>query len=163
MKNLVCLLLSLFVALSVQAQERKRDLYDPEANATLEIESLIKQANQENKHIILQVGGNWCGWCYLFHDFIKENEELNKIVEDNYLLYHLNYSKENKNTALLAKYQFPQRFGFPVLLILNQEGSLIHTQNSALLEEGKGYDLKKVKEFFMGWTAEALDPSTYNK
>ena len=163
MKNLLCLLCSLFVVFAVQAQEKKRDLYNPEANAATDIESLISQADQENKHIILQVGGNWCGWCYLFHDFVKDNEELSQIVNDNYLVYHLNYSKENNHTELLAKYQFPQRFGFPVLLILNQKGELIHTQNSALLEEGKGYDLKKVKAFFKSWTTTALDPASYNK
>ena len=163
MKNLFCLFFSLFIVLTIQAQEKKRDLYHPEADAKADIEALVKQADQEDKHVILQIGGNWCGWCYLFHDFVKDNEELSSIVNENFLVYHLNYSKENKNTELLAKYQFPQRFGFPVLLILNQKGELIHTQNSALLEEGKGYNLKKVKEFFTAWTTSAIDPATYNK
>ena len=40
----------------------------------------------------------------------------------NYVVYHLNYSKENYNAKLLTKYNFPQRFGFPVFLILDGEG-----------------------------------------
>ncbi len=167
MKNsrflLITFSLLLFFSSSALGQERKKDLYHPEANAVQDIASLVEQAKKENKHIILQVGGNWCSWCYLFHDFVQENPEIKKIVEQNYLVYHLNYSKENKNETLLAQYQYPQRFGFPVLLILDTDGKLIHTQNSALLEEGKGYNKKKVSEFFNSWTTKALDPASYNK
>ncbi|MFT5165634.1 MAG: thiol:disulfide interchange protein [Saprospiraceae bacterium] len=167
MKKILAILLSLAFLLSIQtvslAQKSYGNLYDPETNAADDIEALIVQAKKEKKHIILQVGGNWCGWCYLFHDFIEANNEVKEIADQNYLTYHLNHSQDNKNLDLLNKYSHPERFGFPVLLILNSEGILVHTQNSALLEEGKGYNVKKVKEFFTGWTPTALDPASYKE
>ena len=76
-------------------------------------------------------------------------------------MYHLNYSEENKNEKLFAKYGYPQRFGFPVFIILDENGNRIHIQNSAYLEEGKGYSKDKIAEFFEGWSPAALDPKNY--
>ena len=59
----------------------------------------------------------------------------------------VNYSKENKNLAEMKKLEFPQRFGFPVFVILDSNGKRIHTQNSSYLEEGDGYSKKKVIDF----------------
>jgi len=167
MKKITTLALCFTLLLSFQnnsfSQKSYGDLYNPEADANQDIEQLINIAKETNQHIIVQIGGNWCVWCYRFHDFVKENPEIQAIVDENYLIYNLNYSQENMNEEILAKYRFPQRFGFPVMLILNNEGKLIHTQNSALLEAGKGYDATKVKEFFLGWTKKALDPASYEK
>lgn len=78
-----------------------------------------------------------------------------------YVFVLLNYSKENKNPDVLADLGFPQRFGFPVFVILDEEGSRIHTQNSAYLEEDKSYNEKKVLQFLRHWTPAALDPKNY--
>jgi hypothetical protein len=76
-------------------------------------------------------------------------------------VYHLNYSEENKNAAIFKEYGFPNRFGFPVFLIVNADGNLMHTQNSSYLELGKSYDAPKVKEFLLSWTNKALQASSY--
>ena len=85
------------------------------------------------------------------------------MVNSNYIVYHLNYSKENKNTDLLTTYQFPQRFGFPVFLVLNEKGDLLHTQTSWYLESGKGYDKEKVTAFFNDWGKKVFDPLQYKE
>ena len=84
-----------------------------------------------------------------FNDFVTTDSSIDSLIKSNYVVYHMNYSKENKNKELLAKYGFPQRFGFPVFLILNEEGELIHTQNHpGTWKMGKGYDKEKVIGFF---------------
>ena len=76
----------------------------------------------------------------------------------------MNYSKENYNAKLLAKYGYPQRFGFQVFLVLNGDGKLIETQNSWYLEDGKkSYDRDKVIEFLTDWSPLALDPKQYKE
>jgi hypothetical protein len=75
----------------------------------------------------------------------------------------LNYSNENKNFDLMAEFGYPQRFGFPVFVILNPDGTRIHTQNSAYLEEEKSYSEKKVIEFLKHWSPESLNPANYKK
>jgi thioredoxin-related protein len=141
----------------------KFKLYNPGENAEKGIEDAVKMAKKENKNVFVQVGGNWCIWCARFNDLISNDPSIDSLVRANYIVYHLNYSKENYNAGLLKKYRFPQRFGFPVFLILDGKGDLIHTQNSEYLEEGKGYNRSKVIEFFNGWTTTALDPKQYKE
>lgn len=130
--------------------------YNPKENAEAKIAELVKKAKKENKNIILQAGGNWCIWCLRFNNFVQTTPELKNIVDENYLYYHLNYSPENKNVKTFAKYGNPgEKFGYPVFIVLNKNGKIIHTQDSAVLEEGKGYSKEKVKEFFNSWKPKA--------
>ncbi|MCX6206834.1 MAG: hypothetical protein NTZ19_11345 [Bacteroidetes bacterium] len=78
-------------------------------------------------------------------------------------MYHLNYSSENQNDDVFAKYSYPQRMGFPVFLVLDKDGKLLHTQNSSYLEEGRGYNKSKVIGFFSDWSVAAMDPKYYPK
>ena len=141
------------------AAEEKAKLpkpYNAAENAEARIAELVKQAKAENKNIILQAGGNWCIWCLRFNDFVQTTPELKEIVDANYFYYHLNYSPENKNEKVFAKYENPgAKFGYPVFIVLDQNGKMIHTQDSAVLEEGKGYSTQKVKEFFLKWTTKS--------
>ncbi|QCX54190.1 thioredoxin family protein [Elizabethkingia sp. JS20170427COW] len=126
--------------------------YNPKENAEAKIAELIQKAQKENKNIMIQAGGNWCIWCLRFNDFVQKTPELKKIVDDNYLYYHLNWSPENKNEKLFTQYGNPgAQYGYPVFIVLNKNGKQIHTQNSAVLEEGKGYSVQKVKDFFLAW------------
>lgn len=126
--------------------------YHPEDDAEAKIAALVKQAQADNKNIILQAGGNWCIWCLRFNNYVQTTPELKEMVDRNYLYYHLNYSPENKNEKVFAKYGDPgKKFGYPVFIVLDKNGKQIHTQDSALLEEGDGYSLEKVKAFFEKW------------
>jgi len=63
----------------------------------------------------------------------------------------------------MAELGYPQRFGFPVFVVLDDKGVRLHTQNSEYLEEGKGYSTDKILEFFKNWSTRALDPKSYEK
>ena len=122
--------------------------YNPTENAEARIAELVKQAQTENKNIILQAGGNWCIWCLRFNNFVQTTPDLKNIVDDNYLYYHLNYSPDNKNEKVFENYDNPgEKYGYPVLLVLDQKGNLIHTQETGSLEHEKGYSVEKVKSF----------------
>ena len=162
MKKLFALTTGLiFTVLSFSQDMTKFNLYKPDDDAKKEIESAIKQAKESGKHVMLQIGGNWCVWCARFNDFVTNDKSLDSSLNANYVVYHLNYSKENKNLDILKKYSFPQRFGFPVFLVLNEKGELLHTQTSWYLEAGKGYDKEKVSAFFNDWGKKAFDPEQY--
>lgn len=162
MKNPFFLLTFLLVSSFVFSQE-KFNLYNPDADAKAEIAAATAKAKQENKHVFIQIGGNWCGWCKLFHDLTTTDEELKSYIAQNYEVVHLNYSKENQNLDVLEQLEFPQRFGFPVFVILDGNGKRIHTQSSGYLEEGKGHSQKKVMEFLQAWSVKALDKESYKK
>lgn len=139
----------------------KFDLYKPGENAEEAINKAVKQAKAEGKNVFIQIGGNWCIWCMRFNDFVTADKQLDSAMHAGFVVYHLNYSKENFNKKLLERFEFPQRFGFPVFIVLNGEGKRIHTQNSEYLEQGKSYNKEKVLQFFDSWNTRALNPKQY--
>lgn len=150
------------ISYTSRAQTAESKLYHPEANAENEISTAIKKAKAEKKYVLLQGGGNWCSWCIEFARFCKADDKIDSVINAAFVWLHLNYSKENYNKVLFAKYGYPQRFGFPVFLILNEKGELIHTQNSEYFEDGKkSYNREKVQTFLEQWSPAARDPKKY--
>jgi len=162
MKNLflLAMVLPIFTGVAAQSTVEKK-LYDPAANAETQIAVVVEAAAQHGKFVLIVAGGNWCSWCIEFNRFCHENHSIDSLLEHSFVEYHLNYSKENKNLPVFRNYGFPQRFGFPVFIILDGKGNRIHTQNSSYLEKGESYDDKKVLEFLSDWSPDALDPSKY--
>ena len=151
---------------TVLAQEKKDlvqksetvKIYNPQANAKAEIDAAIAKAKKADKNVFIQVGGNWCSWCIAFHNLVNETPDLKRYLNTNYETVLVNYSPENKNAEVLAGLGYPGRFGFPVFVILDGNGKVLHIQNSAYLEEGKGHSVKKVMDFLKGWTSAAIKP-----
>jgi thioredoxin-related protein len=152
----------LFLSFSVEAQE-KISLYNPDADARKDLETAIVTAREQHKHVLIQVGGNWCPWCVRLHGVFETETKIDSILKSDYVFLLINYSKENKNEVVLADLGYPQRFGFPVLLVLDQEGHRLHTQNTAYLEKDKGYDTERLIGFLLDWNEKALDPKSYVK
>ena len=139
------------------------ETYDPTADALADIKSAIAIAKETNKHVFVKVGGDWCGWCKLYAKFTEADAEIMQVMEENYVVVLVNYSQENKNPAAMVTLGYPQRFGFPVFVIIDGNGTILHTQDTALLEEGKGYNKQYVLRFLNVWTPVAMDPSLYQK
>ena len=162
MRKIFVLLVSVFVAANVFAQETK--LYDPTADAEKDIAAVIKQAKEQHKFVLIMGGGNWCSWCTEFNRFSKADKQIDSVLNSAFIWYHLNISKENENKKVFASLGYPQRFGFPVFVVLNENGERIHTQNSEYLEDGKkSYDKEKVQSFLEMWSPKALSPEMYGK
>ena len=158
MKTILLFLLLSFTI--VKAQEKK--LYNPDANASKDIAAAIELAKKEHKYVLIQGGGNWCSWCIEFARFANADPQIDSLLKSSFVWYHLNYSKENKNPEIFKRLDYPQRFGFPIFIILDENGKRIHTQNSEYLEDGKkSYAKSKVLAFLEMWTPNALNPKMY--
>ncbi len=152
----------LVVSFSFSVFSQREKLYDVNADGLQQFKTATEQAAKEHKHVMVQIGGNWCSWCYKFHDFYKNDAELDSMIQADYVVIRVNYDKSKKNEKLFAQLGYPQRFGFPVIVICDAEGKRLHTQNSWYLEDGKGsYDRKKFSEFLRNWTVNAISPENY--
>lgn len=164
MKNIILIAcFFLFSGISNAQQATKAKLYDTTANPQTDIKKAIGRAKKEHKNVLLQVGGNWCIWCTRFHQTVQGNDTLSQLMQQNYVVVHVNYDQYNKNAAIWKTLGFPQRFGFPVFVILDETGKQIHIQNSAYLEEGKGYSHEKIAEFLGGWSPAAIRGETLKR
>lgn len=166
MKRILLIAFCLFLlsgSFVASAQNQKPAIYNPQANASAELAAAIKTANATNKHVLVQIGGNWCSWCIKFHNFTTTDAQLDSTLKADFVVLKINHSKEVPNLEVLEKLEYPQRFGFPVFVVLDGKGKRLHTQNSAYLEEDKGYSKKKLQEFLGHWSKSALDASRYKK
>ena len=160
MKKILTFAILAVLALGANAQLKK--VYNDDIDPMEQIDNAIAQAIEQGKFVICQVGGNWCPWCLRFADFITKDEEIAKLVDDNFVYIHVSYNPhkstdEARDKAMLKRLGNPGRFGYPVFVVLDAKGNVIHIQDSSYLEEGKGYHKDKVLQFFMHWTPKAVN------
>ena len=163
-KKLILSLLGVCLALAMSAQTALKKVYDEDINPIEQIDLALVKARSEGKFVICQVGGNWCPWCLRFADFITNDTTISNVIDENFVYIHVNYNPRKSEgeeklqlaKAMLERLNNPARFGFPVFVVLDGEGRVIHIQDSSFLEEGQGYDKEKVLRFFKNWTPKAV-------
>lgn len=164
-RKLVMALSVVLLSQAVCAQTKLKKVYDSKINPLEQIDNAVVKAKSEGKFVICQVGGNWCPWCLKFADFISNDTTISNVIAANFEYIHVNYSprksqgaeKLEQGKALMKRLNNAGRFGFPVLVVLDGEGKVIHIQDSGLLEEGESYNQKKVLDFFKDWTPKAVN------
>lgn len=163
-KKTIFTFLAIFLAVAVNAQSGLKKVYNEDINPIEQIDQAVVKAKSEGKFVICQVGGNWCPWCLRFADFITKDSTISKVIDENFEFIHVNYNPRRSQRAekleqgktLMKRLNNCGRFGFPVLVVLDNEGRVIHIQDSGLLEEGESYNQKKVLSFFKNWTPGAV-------
>ena len=156
----IVLVVALFAtAANAEEQTSPKKVYNEDINPMEQIDQAIAQASAEGKYVICQVGGNWCPWCLRFAEFITSDSTINSVVEQNYVYIHVNYHPRKAGEvgkALMKRFNNAGRFGFPVFVVLDGQGNILHIQDSVYLEEGKGYNKERTLRFFQNWTPTAV-------
>jgi thiol:disulfide interchange protein len=137
----------LLLTVAAGAQSPTEMKYDPKADPKADLQAALARASKEGRNVLMDVGGEWCGWCHLMDKFITEHEEVRTLLARNYVLVKVNFSEENKNEAFFANY--PKVAGYPHLFVLDAKGQLLESKNTGDLEEGKGYNLERVQQFLV--------------
>jgi thioredoxin-related protein len=123
--------------------------FDPTRNPFDDLKIAVDSASVLNKRIILDVGGEWCIWCHRIDAFMHNTEEIKSLLEENFIIVKINFSKENKNEKFLS--QYPAIEGYPHFFVLESDGKLLHSQNTGDLEKDKDYDKDKFLNFLNEW------------
>ena len=153
MKNIFLIFVILVSIISLSAQtENSREKFDPTRNPFEDLKSAVGVATESNKRIILDVGGEWCIWCHRIDAFMHSTEEIKTLLEENYVVVKVNFSKENKNEKFLSQYTSIE--GYPHFFVLESDGKLLHSQNTGELEKEKDYDKDKFIAFLSKWKIE---------
>lgn len=167
MKRLtIALLLTLTTILTAYAQTPLKRVYDDNLNSIEQIDAALAEAKGTGRFVLSQVGGNWCPWCLRFADFATRDTTIAQVIADNYVYIHVNYpgrtaklepAKADMVNATMARLGNPGRFGYPVFVVLDDSGRILHTQDSSFLEEGNGYSREKTLRFLNAWTPKAVN------
>ena len=192
MRTLALALFIAAATTAADAQGALKRVYDETIDPMTQIDEALAKASAGGKYVVCQVGGNWCPWCLRFADFAEKDTAVSKAIADNFVFIHVNYDPRkasaakaqgntansnsanataaatttggaNKTAAMMKRLGNPARFGFPVFVVLDERGNVLHTQDSSFLEEGNGYSEKKVLRFLKNWTPKAVKPTDGNK
>ncbi len=125
--------------------------YDGSADGAKQIADAAALAKANNKRVLVQFGGNWCIFCKALDDLVESDATL-KALHNNYVAIHVD---AGSNPALDEVYGKPYELGFPVLLVLDGDGKLLHTQASTAfqLPTAVGHDPAGVAAFLKQWQA----------
>jgi thiol:disulfide interchange protein len=124
-------------------------VFDPARDAQKDLRDAVSLAGRSGRRVLMDVGGEWCVWCRRLDTLWATNAGLRAFRDSNYVTLKVNWSPENKNVALLSAY--PRIPGYPHLFVLETDGSLLHSQDTGVLEKGKGHDPEKVMTFLKAW------------
>src|SRR5271154_574472 len=141
---------TIFAIAGISAFAQNRIIYSATANAHADISKAMSTALQGHKRIILDFGGNWCGDCQVLDIYFHQPPNL-ALLEDNFVLVHVDIGHMDKNTDVAAKYDIPLKRGVPALAVLDQHGHLLYSQKSGEFEAMRKMDPASVTEFLNRW------------
>lgn len=135
-----------------KAQDATNAIYDEQADAREQIKAAITQARKENRHVLIQWGANWCGWCHLLHGTFSSDSAVRRKLLYEYDFVLIDIGRWDKNMDLALEYGADLKSnGVPYLTVLAADGSVIANQETGSLEaelDGKnGHDAAKVLAF----------------
>lgn len=134
---------------------KRAPIYIEEENGKELIEAALKKAKRDHKHVLVEWGGNWCGWCYKLHDVFHKDETVQPIVFEEFELVLIDC---RPNEKLMKEFGGAERqYSFPHLTILDADGKVLTNQETGSLEEGDHHDPELVSKFLLKWAPEKLD------
>jgi len=125
--------------------------YDPVRDPARDLQVAIDQARRDGKRILIIVGGRWCSWCGKLGESLKSQPGVAELQSRRFVTVKVNFSPENENSAFLSR--FPPIDDYPHILVLDQEGRLLHAQGADDLLEGRSYSGKKLMRFLEAWSS----------
>ena len=151
MKTIRFLAFALFLALSAgAARSAARDIYPDPSQARADLSAALKTALQTHKRILIDFGGNWCGDCQVL-DIYMHNAENLRILENNYVLVHINIGHMDENVDIANEYQVPLTRGVPAIAVLSDKGKLLYSQRGGEFESMRHMESSAVTTFLVQW------------
>jgi thiol:disulfide interchange protein len=130
----------------------KKHLYSAEADPKTDIAAALKQASLENKRVILDFGGDWCGDCQVLDIYLHQSPNV-ELLDKNFLLVHIDIGHFDKNLDITERYGFPLKKGVPALAVLDDHGKLLYSQQAAEFGDMRYMYPTSVTDFLNRWKA----------
>ncbi len=146
-------------AFNVQASQLSAELpvysqvYDASRNPNADGRDALKLAKETNRKVLIEVGGDWCSWCFVLDRFIKEHPKVASRLHQTFVVLKVSISDENDNVEFMAA--FPQAQGYPHMYVTDSSGNILYSQDTADFRENKEYSEALFMTFFDRWNKES--------
>ncbi len=157
MKFLILSLLLMPVASKISfSQEHNihpvKYIFDPNANAKVDLSNAIATAGKLHKHVFILVGGDWSPESVQFNLALTK-DYVQKALLDNYVFLRINFSPSSKNEDVLRKQlDCPKYDGYPILLVLDENGKKVLAKTAGEFKIGaNNYFAPKIEKALKDW------------
>ena len=159
--KLINILAACFISGNVFATDLYSVEYNPQRDPFVDGKAAIKLAKFTNRRVLIEVGGNWCKWCLLLDKFINSDLEIKNTLHDTFVVLKVNVSDENMNEKFLSA--FPKSIGYPHMYVTENDGRVIHSQDTAEFLLNKKYSKTKFMKFLTRWKLKPLNKVSQNE
>jgi len=128
-------------------------VYDEESNPFKDASAAIKLAKETNRNVLIEIGGNWCGWCKKMDEFLVKNPVVYKKLHDEFVLLKISVSDTNENEAFMKS--LPPVLGYPHMYVSTSSGKMILSKDTAELLDDEQYSKEQWLAFLNKWQASA--------
>jgi thiol:disulfide interchange protein len=123
--------------------------YDPARDPFSDGRAALQLARQTHRKVLIEVGGDWCSWCHVLDRFFNQHPSIKAKLYEGFVVLKVNVDDSNDNAEFLSA--FPPALGYPHLYVTSNDGSILHSQDTAeFLQNGK-YSQQRVLRFLEQW------------
>ena len=123
--------------------------YNERRDPFKDAENAMLFAQQTNRHVLIEIGGNWCQWCHVLDQFIREHDDVAQQLQTNFVLLKVNVSDANKNTEFMA--ELPPVDGYPYVFITDAKGDIKFAGDLTPLLDKNTFSRKLFLAFLDRW------------
>jgi thioredoxin-related protein len=124
-------------------------IYDDTSDPFEDAVAAIKLADETNRNVLIEIGGNWCSWCHKMDAFLEKNPNVFKALHSKFVLLKINVSDSNENEAFMKS--LPPVLGYPHMYVSTAKGKMLLSKDTAELIEGSEYSVKQWLDFLNKW------------
>lgn len=152
---------SLFVTVLISTTAIATDLplfskiYDDQRDPFIDAKAAIALANQSNRNVLIEIGGNWCSWCHKIDAFLADNPDIYNALHQNFVLLKVSVSDVNENEKFMAG--LPPVLGYPHMYISTGKGKVILSKDTAEFLHSGNYSRTAWLDFIEQFKAENND------
>ncbi len=123
--------------------------YDDQRDPFKDASAAIALASKTNRNVLIEIGGNWCGWCKKMDAFLEKNPKVYQALHSKYVLLKVSVSDANENEAFMKG--LPPVLGYPHMYVSTGSGKMLLSKDTAELLEGEQYSIKQWLAFLERW------------
>lgn len=135
------------------------DIFDIEADGDALVATAVEQARITNRRVLVLLGANWCPYCRRLHHVVETSPAVTEMLRDNLELVHVDVNTrrtKSRNAAVVARLGNPLRFGLPVFVVLEADGTLLTTRETGSLAASTDEELaERLVDFLNEWVKPA--------
>ena len=95
--------------------------YDESANAEIDLAYAITEANKVNKHVLIEMGANWCHYCITLGRYFQR-KDIKVWLDERFIVVAVDVGEWDKNLEIAERYGNPISEGIPSLVVLDSKG-----------------------------------------